>query len=244
MASSVLCRRTVVMACTLYGMLAATYIVWDETIPLHLKLDSHQVGFGFTSNSIGLLLSTAGGVMLAFTSLVLPMLASMGKKFLFRMAICCALPITFAYPILASVLVAYPALQARSDLVFAALLLVTVLKNMTACAAFTASMIILNNSVDNNNLGKVNGLGQAVAALSRAVGPAVGGALWSFSLQTHFIWANFLAVFCGMVCCMLVVAFIPNSLDSQKKTAKVLTISTTAAAAPDAASTTPIGVVH
>jgi MFS family permease len=218
--STVLCRKTVVMACFLYGTLSAVYILWDETIPLHLKLDSSQVGFGFSSNAIGLLLSTAGGVMLLFTSLLLPLLASMGKKWLFRTSVCFALPIAFAYPLLATALAQHPSLQTHSDLIFAALLLITVVKNMTACCSFTASMIIINNSVERGNLGKVNGLGQAVAALSRAVGPALGGALWSFSLQTHFIWANFLAVFCGLVCCVVVIAFIPDSLDSQKKSSK------------------------
>ena len=42
---------------------------------------------------------------------------------------------------------------------------------------------MINNSVYDESLGKVNGLGQSMASLARTIGPAFGGLLWSFSLE-------------------------------------------------------------
>ena len=191
-----------------------TYIIWDETIPLHLKLDTTQKGYGYSSNNIGLLLSASGAVMLLFTSVVLPVLTNFGKLKLFNIGVGCAMPMAFAYPVLAYILSDVPAYQVHTERVFFFLALITVFKNMTgeymiivtatiifmflravnnplsfppsaACTAFTASMIMLNNSVEDSHLGKVNGLGQSVAALARAVGPAVGGILWYSSLSPN-----------------------------------------------------------
>jgi hypothetical protein len=47
-------------------------------------------------------------------------------------------------------------------------------QSMAGCLAFTASMIQVNHSVLEDDLGKVNGLGQTLASLSRGVGPALG----------------------------------------------------------------------
>eukprot|EP00620_Florenciella_sp_RCC1587_P009016 CAMPEP_0182591074 /NCGR_PEP_ID=MMETSP1324-20130603/72998_1 /TAXON_ID=236786 /ORGANISM="Florenciella sp., Strain RCC1587" /LENGTH=77 /DNA_ID=CAMNT_0024808341 /DNA_START=447 /DNA_END=676 /DNA_ORIENTATION=+ len=43
-------------------------------------------------------------------------------------------------------------------------------------------MVLVNNSVPVSELGRVNGLGQALAAAARGVGPVLGGSLWSMSL--------------------------------------------------------------
>ena len=40
---------------------------------------------------------------------------------------------------------------------------------------------MINNSVFDEALGAVNGLGQSMASLARAIGPAFGGLLWSIS---------------------------------------------------------------
>jgi hypothetical protein len=44
-------------------------------------------------------------------------------------------------------------------------------------------MIMINNSVLDESLGVVNGLGQSLASLARMVGPGFGGMLWSISTK-------------------------------------------------------------
>eukprot|EP01034_Spumella_vulgaris_P025841 gene25841-32338_t len=52
--------------------------------------------------------------------------------------------------------------------------LVSVAKSVMGCISFTAVMLQVNHSVYDEHLGAVNGLGQSLASLSRAVGPAIG----------------------------------------------------------------------
>jgi hypothetical protein len=61
-----------------------------------------------------------------------------------------------------------------------------ILKAVMGCLCFTAVTIQINHSVVQTHLGAVNGLGQSMASLARAVGPAVGGAMWSMSTQVKF----------------------------------------------------------
>lgn len=42
---------------------------------------------------------------------------------------------------------------------------------------------MINNSVLDESLGVVNGLGQSLASLARMVGPGFGGMLWSISTE-------------------------------------------------------------
>ena len=140
-AQNVMRSRSVVLVTCNYGLLAMAFILWEETIPLFLKLDSKDGGFGLTSSDIGLVLSSSGGVMLVFTYLVLPTLAKRNKKWLFRLGVSSSLPIAFAIPLLASGKTAYPIIFASSKgILFLKSLLVAccVLKNIAACVSFTA----------------------------------------------------------------------------------------------------------
>jgi Major Facilitator Superfamily len=138
---NVLKTRSVVLVTCNYGLLAMAFILWEETIPLFLKLNTSQGGFGLLSSDIGLLLSSSGGVMLVFTYLALPSLARRSKKWLFRLGICSAIPITFAIPVLATAKAMNPEIfQTKQGhfLLWMLLILCCVLKNISACISFTA----------------------------------------------------------------------------------------------------------
>ena len=138
---NVLKTRSVVLVTCNYGLLAMAFILWEETIPLFLKLNSSQGGFGLLSSDIGLLLSSSGGVMLVFTYLALPSLARRSKKWLFRLGIYSAIPITFAIPVLATAKAMNPEIfQTKQGhfLLWMLLILCCVLKNISACISFTA----------------------------------------------------------------------------------------------------------
>ncbi len=47
---------------------------------------------------------------------------------------------------------------------------------------FTPAMLLVNLAAPPKDLGSVNGVGQTVSSLVRAMGPALGGVLWAFSL--------------------------------------------------------------
>jgi hypothetical protein len=209
-------RKKVAMAVGLYGFLCVVFIVWDETLPLHLRLDTEAGGFGFSSNAIGLLLSTSGAAMLLFTSLVLPRLASGSKRALFFYGVLTALPVCFSYPSLAMLRQHVTMLRDHGSAVFLLLVGITVLKNICACISFTATMVFCQNVARNEDLGKVNGLGQSVAALARAFGPALGGAIWSLSLKSGFLFGNYILMASCLLMCIWLISMSPPSLDFKK----------------------------
>eukprot|EP01034_Spumella_vulgaris_P024805 gene24805-31186_t len=65
--------------------------------------------------------------------------------------------------------------------------------------------------------GAVNGLGQSMAALTRAVGPALGGMLWSLSIQNDFVFFNFIATGCTLIVCLAINHQLGTSLDVKKR---------------------------
>jgi hypothetical protein len=91
------------------------------------------------------------------------------------------------------------------------------MKNVFASCSFTAVMIQVNHSVYEDYLGAVNGLGQSLAALARAIGPAFGGFLWSVSIKSRFVFLNFIGVSVLLVGCFFLNRQLPDSIDFKKK---------------------------
>jgi hypothetical protein len=206
-----------VIATGAYGLLCMSYILLDETIPLFLKLDKAFGGLSFGSSDIGFLLSLSGVFMVFFTSIALPLLASMKKSRLFLISTCFAIPAVFAWPSIAvlnrTVLDKWGLHGDR--LLWLLLGSCATLKNIFACCAFTAVMIQVNDSCSHKHLGAVNGLGQSLGALARAVGPAVGGLLWSISLHTNFIFTNFLGCAVLLVICQCLNYQLPDPTNNR-----------------------------
>ena len=75
---------------------------------------------------------------------------------------------------------------------------------------FTAMMIQVNDSVADKNLGAVNGLGQSIGALARAIGPALGGILWSLSVKFSMIVLNFIGACILLIICQLLNSQLPD----------------------------------
>ena len=159
--------------------------------------------------------------MLLFTSFVLPKVASRSKKWMYEIGIIGSIPITLSWPLLAT-LNAKVLLHIHDNLTYLfvlwpLLLLVNICKNICACLCFTAVMIQVNHSAEEEYLGSVNGLGQSLAALARAIGPAFGGLLWSLSIQYHFVFLNFLGVIIILCFCGYINRLLPASIDFKKK---------------------------
>lgn len=223
---SVLRQRAVVLATGSYGVLAMAYILFDETIPLFLKLDSSMGGLQFTSSQIGFLLSISGGAMLGFNYYFLPyLITKYGKKYMFELGQIGAIPFTFLWPILALVNrdILVPRIQSHftyNAILWPILIIVCICKNVFACLSFTAVMLQINHSVLPEYLGAVNGLGQSLASLARAVGPALGGLLWSVAIQRNFVFLNFISVVAILLVGIVMNRMLPDSIDHKKKKAK------------------------
>jgi MFS family permease len=96
------------------------------------------------------------------------------------------------------------------------LYLAMLLKSLAGCFAFTGTMIVVNTSVEPQQLGEVNGVGQSLASLARGVGPAVGGLLWGITvhLQGRVAGAQLLPFACvaaTAVTALVIYAFVQPS---------------------------------
>jgi hypothetical protein len=228
--SSSLYRRPNVVAATAnYGMICFAYVILDETLPLFLKLDADKGGFAYNSHDIGVILSISGFLMLVFTVTILPLVANGDKPRLFIYGTWGTIPAAMLYPFGAAATVAIGALlgwhsqtssvQDLPMLSYVFLITVKTVQSIFACLAFTAIVVQVNESVAENELADVNAMGQMFAALSRAVGPGIGGVLWTMSVKSDFIYGNFIGVvvvlFLASLLNQLVVAKIPKTLSNK-----------------------------
>lgn len=73
--------------------------------------------------------------------------------------------------------------------------------------------MLINNSAAEKDLGLVNGFGQSLASAARCIGPAIGGALWSLSVRSHFIFFNFIFVQLLLLWAVIMGSYLPPSID-------------------------------
>ena len=181
-------RPIVLYAVGSYGVLCFAQIIFDETLPLYFKLAVDKGGFGLSSERIGELLSLAGFIFAGFTIGVLPIVANYSKPKLLAFGCSLGIPAAFIFPLMPRLLQHYP--SGEWPLLVSGLLL----KNISACLAFTAVTVQVNQSVADSELTTVNAFGQMIAALTRAAGPALGGTLWSAFLLVDSVYGNFAVV--------------------------------------------------
>lgn len=103
-------------------------------------------------------------------------------------------------------------------LLWPALALAMLSKNFCSSCSFLAIMLLITNSVPPSRLGAANGIGQSMAAGARAIGPALGGMLWTISVQKSFMEMNFILIAVSMLLTQLFSSwFLPASLERQKR---------------------------
>jgi MFS family permease len=216
-------RKGVVLAVSSYGLLCMAYILYEETIPLFLKLHREEGGFSFDSSQIGSLISISAGALLIFTNLILPKLASKSKQWLYEIGLLGAIPLALCWPLIAilnsNILLKSYSLNSTTYLliIWFLLIMTNICRYVCSCCSFTAVIIQVNHSVENQYLGRVNGLGQSLASLARAIGPALGGMLWSISTRIHFVFLNFLVTIVIFLFCIYINRLLPPSIDFKKK---------------------------
>jgi hypothetical protein len=217
---AILTKRTVVMATVCYGLACACNILVDEVIPLFLKLDGNKGGFGFSTTEIGILLSSGAVGMMVLTVVCMPYTAGVSNLKMTKWTLVATVPFIMAYPLLAlfnsQVLSSVHNYAGHLLLLWPALILVTMCRNFITALTFTAAIVMVNNSVEDKHLGKVNGLGQSLGSLARSLGPALGGVIWSIGTISNFVYLNFIVIFMTYAVNYYVTSLLPKSLDVKK----------------------------
>lgn len=217
--------RTVLVSTGTYGILCMGYILLDETIPLFLKLSRQDGGMEFSSSEIGFLLSVVGVAVLIFAVFILPKLCNnYPKGWLYSVSLYLALPGIFGWPMLAyfrPIIIQYsPSATIEKTVSWGILIFLGILRGFTSSVAFTAVTIQINHSVYDEHLGLVNGLGQTFASAARAIGPAIGGLLWTVSVSTNFVFLNFIIVSLILLFSVFLDSMLPSWLENKREPIK------------------------
>jgi len=210
------------LASSAYGGVCLLAVVFDETLPLFLQEDIANGGMGWTSNQIGILGSITGVVSLIYQLLLYPRVArKFGQVHALRYAFCLGLFYFFFFPLLQNVA------ELPLTLMWLSMILPLIPRVMVYATMFTCSIILVSNSAKPNQRGSVNGVAQSVASFVRALGPLLGGLVWTWSVSISFSLHNHIPYVIVTLICIAncVIAWqLPLSLNKpQSETKEIIT---------------------
>ncbi|KAI3633834.1 hypothetical protein MIR68_008166 [Amoeboaphelidium protococcarum] len=177
-----------------YVCLALANVMMDEVYVWWTVLEPSKGGLGFNPTHIAITLAVfalAEVLYQAFLYTRLEVRAGIVNYFKYSMFVCG--PCVVLLPLINLLLKDAPVLKypdgefnhlnINSQLkVWASLLALGILRISAQQGNYTSINILVNNSASVSNAGFVNGLSQSCAALSRSIGPALAGVVWSWSL--------------------------------------------------------------
>ncbi|ORX95889.1 MFS general substrate transporter [Basidiobolus meristosporus CBS 931.73] len=175
----------VIMAILGYSLLAFQTTLFDELFPVWASTPVRLGGLSFTVSKIGLALSSGGITIIIGQLVVYPLFQRyLGTLVYYRWSLVAYLVTFFSFQ-LGSVVAKKVEYEGWNEgWVWAIIVFNLTSKALCGAGAFTNIFILLNNNVPSEKLGTVNGVSQCVAAFTRAISPALGGFLWSWSLKS------------------------------------------------------------
>ena len=160
-----------------YFLIALLYCLLDELIPIFASTPVEHGGLGLSESDLAMPLACGGVMLILYTIFAMPAVA---KRYTpqqsIKIGLICQIPVTLMLPTTSFFT------TSRPTVAYLGLVVAFCLKSAIGVNNFTQSMLLINKFSPKSQLGRVNGAGQTLASLSRAVGPAVGGWLWSKTL--------------------------------------------------------------
>jgi hypothetical protein len=162
-----------------YAIVAFIYTTFEEMFPVFAKADGLD-GLSFDTNTVGMALMVGGMTLMLFQLCMFPsIVAHLGVIPTFRTACLASVPLFLVFPLLS--------LSAGTPAVLWPLLFLTLgFKMACAASSFTTIMMMIARGAEGEHLGSVNGISQSLGSCARAVGPTLGGTIWSWSLTLPF----------------------------------------------------------
>ncbi|OZJ04906.1 hypothetical protein BZG36_02505 [Bifiguratus adelaidae] len=171
-----------------YAMVCLQSIIYEELYVIWAAQPLSSGGLAFTSHQIGISLSIAGGMTLGVQLLCWPWIQRrLGTLRCFRTALWVYVIIYFLQGYIRELINFHDNVR-DNTLVWIALVMALLFKTICSVTVFTSSMILISNSAPSlSTLGTINGFAQCMASGTRAIGPAVGGALYSWGLAQAWL---------------------------------------------------------
>ncbi|KAJ3429009.1 protein zinc induced facilitator-like [Anaeramoeba flamelloides] len=161
----------------LYGLIGIIFLFFDMIIPLLTILPPNEGGVNFTTRDIGAGNLVSSISFILFQVLVYPYITK--KVTTLNIYRYCAL--------LSALLIAlFPLISKLYNYgraaYFTFFLIIMSLRSCLASSSFTSIFILVNKSGPNWALSRINGIGQVVVAITRAIGPTLGGNILTWGL--------------------------------------------------------------
>ncbi|KAI3776812.1 hypothetical protein L1987_46602 [Smallanthus sonchifolius] len=130
-------------------------------------------GLNYTTEDVGIILSITGVGLLLFQTSLYPIAEKIfGPIIVARIAGVLSIPLLTSYP--------YIALLSGFMLTFT-LNFASIVKNVLSVSIITGTFMLQNKAVDQHQRGAANGIAMTLQSICKAIGPACGGALLSWS---------------------------------------------------------------
>jgi len=198
----------VLIACLAYVALAMVQQMFDEALPLFMKLDEAAGGLGFSEGMIGACLAFGGTATTLLSLLVVPRVErAVGSPAIYKGGVAACLPL---FSLFWAVGAAWRRIPRPAG--WALVQCCILWKNCGLSFAFSGSFVMISNSAPSERMGQVNGLAQTGAALARATGPAICGGVWTLGTALHLVPLAFLASGAGCAACLYLATRIPLEL--------------------------------
>ncbi|XP_071704635.1 probable peptide/nitrate transporter At3g43790 [Rutidosis leptorrhynchoides] len=156
-----------------YCVFSLQEIAYNEIFSLWAVSDRKFGGLSFSSQDVGIVLAISGFGLLLFQLILYPYVERLlGPLAVTRLSALISIPILSAYPYIAmlSGLALYLAINCAS-----------VLRNLLSVSLVTGIFILMNNAVPQHQRGAANGISMTAMSVSKAIGPAGAGALFSWA---------------------------------------------------------------
>lgn len=199
-------RQCILCLCG-YGIIAFQFMVLDEAVPVYAAATVHAGGLALPPSGLAGPLMFGGVCLFAFTIFGYPPL---DRRYGART---CVVAGTLIAVIPTLLIPAVSLLRSSIGHLQVAMLGACMgFKNMCATCAFTSSIIMVNSSAPDGQLGRVNGAGQTISAFVRASGPAIGGWIWSTTLAMGFEGHQFVVFLVVAFTCVSASALYCNAI--------------------------------
>ncbi|KAJ0534528.1 putative major facilitator superfamily, MFS transporter superfamily [Helianthus annuus] len=150
-------------------------MAYTEIFSLWAESPKSLGGLGYTTEDVGTVLSVTGMCIFLSQTALYPIAERIfGPIMVARISGVFSIPLLTAYP--------YIALLSGFMLTFT-LNLASIVKNVLSISIITGTFMLQNKAVDQHQRGAANGIAITLQSIGKAIGPACGGALLSWSLK-------------------------------------------------------------
>ncbi|KAF1896390.1 hypothetical protein Lal_00034088 [Lupinus albus] len=160
-------------AILIYSVYALHDIAYQEVFSLWAVSPRRLGGLNYTTDDVGNVLSISGLALIIYQlTLYPPLEKACGPISIARISGVLSLPLLQIYPFIAML---------SGLTLFIVLSMASILKNLLVATVITGLFLMQNRLVEQHQRGKANGIAMTCMSLFKAIGPATGGALLSWS---------------------------------------------------------------